>query len=134
MIGQLDQAALMSYRNFAAGEGGILDLVKEEIASSDQLGKQIVVGVETLRNTEASYLSFYEPGAAKMQQELSVVDSTLNGHLAMPVTPCTITQAGARFFRARTIPAAIKGLLTTHDAVNSPFCLGVFFPSSRPRA
>jgi hypothetical protein len=80
MISKYDQVTLMAYRDFALGTDGILDIVKNEIAEANQLGKSIIVGVNIIRDPEGDMVSFAEEGRAEMERQISLVYSGLQGN------------------------------------------------------
>lgn len=71
LISQHDHVTIMSYRDRVEGPNSISSLVTEEMAWADELGKKIVLAVETKESSEGAYLSFYEEGKTYMDQMLS---------------------------------------------------------------
>ena len=71
--------AIMAYRESAPM---IIDIVKNEMAMAQKLGKSIVVGVETDVTDEGSIITFAEEGEAFMEQELAAVAAHYAGNPA----------------------------------------------------
>lgn len=75
MIGELDQITLMAYRDNSAD---ILSSVSSEMDEADQIGKPIVIAVETKPSSEGP-ITFYNKGQSLMFQELGKVVGQLHG-------------------------------------------------------
>ncbi|TAA67902.1 amidase [Planococcus salinarum] len=71
--------AIMAYRDSAPM---IIDIVKNEMAMAQRLGKSVVVGVETDVTDEGSIITFAEEGEAFMNQELAKVTAHYAGNPA----------------------------------------------------
>lgn len=71
--------AIMAYRDSAPM---IIDIVKNEMAMAERLGKSVVVGVETGETDEGSIITFAEEGEAFMNQELAKVTAHYTGNPA----------------------------------------------------
>lgn len=80
LIAQHDQVAIMSYRDRAEGPNSISALVPQELGWADDLGKKIILGVETKESNEGNFVSFYEEGAQQLNQELSKLPALLADH------------------------------------------------------
>ncbi|MFD1861490.1 amidase [Planococcus chinensis] len=70
---------IMAYRDSAPM---IIDIVKNEMAMAQRLGKSIIVGVETDVTDEGSIITFAEEGEAFMEQELAAVAAHYAGNPA----------------------------------------------------
>ena len=70
---------IMAYRDSAPM---IIDIVKNEMAMAERLGKRVVVGVETGTTDEGSIITFAEEGEAFMNQELAKVTAHYAGNPA----------------------------------------------------
>lgn len=77
MIQRMDHVSLMAFRDVAAGSNGIVGVSKEEIAFADELGKPIQLSVEIKASHEGDHITFYEEGAAFMEQELAKLPDLL---------------------------------------------------------
>ncbi|MCJ8011221.1 hypothetical protein MUG84_05600 [Paenibacillus sp. KQZ6P-2] len=82
MISQYDSVTIMSYRDSAAA---INSIAKKELEEATALGKQALAAVETKPSSEGDFLTFYEEGAAYMNEqlvqlhELAKVNPSYNG-------------------------------------------------------
>lgn len=79
VIANTASVTIMAYRDSAPM---IIDIVKNEIAMAQRLGKTIVVGVETGTTDEGSIITFAEEGEAFMEQELAKVAAHYAGNPA----------------------------------------------------
>ncbi len=70
---------IMAYRDSAPM---IIDIVKNEMAMAQRLGKSVAVGVETGVTDEGSIITFAEEGEAFMNQELAKVTAHYAGNPA----------------------------------------------------
>lgn len=70
---------IMAYRDSAPM---IIDIVKNEMAMAQRLGKGVVVGIETGVTDEGSIITFAEEGEAFMNQELAKVAAHYAGNPA----------------------------------------------------
>ncbi|GAA0134444.1 hypothetical protein YSY43_12840 [Paenibacillus sp. YSY-4.3] len=77
MIDRMDHVALMAFRDTAEGSNGIVAVTKEEIAFADELGKPIYISVEIKASHEGNHITFYEEGAAYMEEELAKLKELL---------------------------------------------------------
>ncbi|MGG1660839.1 hypothetical protein [Brevibacillus sp. NRS-1366] len=80
LISKHDHVTIMSYRDRVEGPNSISSLVTEEIGWADELGKKIVLAVETKESSEGNYISFYEEGKAYMDQMLSRLSELMSSH------------------------------------------------------
>ncbi|MDF2682995.1 MAG: hypothetical protein K0R47_4185 [Brevibacillus sp.] len=80
LIAQHDHVAIMSYRDRAEGPNSISALVPQELGWADDLGKKIMLGVETKQSNEGNFVSFYEEGAQYLNQELSKLPALMADH------------------------------------------------------
>lgn len=79
LIANTDGVAIMAYRDSAPM---IIDIVKNEMAMAQRLGKSVIVGVETDVTDEGSIITFAEEGEAFMNQELAAVAAHYAGNPA----------------------------------------------------
>ncbi|WP_134702718.1 amidase [Ammoniphilus sp. YIM 78166] len=70
IIEQTDAISIMAYRDSA---DAIIQIVKEEINWANQLGKKVIIGVETNQTDEPSFITFHEEGEAYMKDQLTKV-------------------------------------------------------------
>ncbi|WP_054957177.1 hypothetical protein [Paenibacillus dakarensis] len=77
MIDQMDHVSFMSFRDTAEGRGGIVDVVKEELAFANELNKPIMFSVEMKESNEGEHITFYEEGSEYMEQELAKLQELL---------------------------------------------------------
>ncbi|MED4909471.1 hypothetical protein P9761_14885 [Brevibacillus centrosporus] len=80
MIAQHDHVAIMSYRDRVDGPNSIASLVVQELGYADALGKKIMLGVETKESSEGNFVSFYEEGAAYLNQEITKLPILMAEH------------------------------------------------------
>ncbi|GIP19822.1 MULTISPECIES: hypothetical protein [Paenibacillus] len=77
-IQKMDHVTIMDFRNYASGIGGIADMAKEELAFGSELGKPVVLAVETKVSSEGPYVSFHELGSAILERELAKLPTLLS--------------------------------------------------------
>ncbi|NMO96833.1 hypothetical protein [Paenibacillus lemnae] len=77
MIDRMDHVSLMAFRDRAEGSNGILSVTREELAIAERLGKPMLISVEIKESHEGGHITFYEEGAAFMEQELATVQKHL---------------------------------------------------------
>lgn len=77
MIDRMDHVSLMAFRDTAAGSNGIVSVSKEEIGFANELGKPIILSVEMKASHEGNHITFYEEGAAYMEEELAKLPELL---------------------------------------------------------
>lgn len=82
MIRTLDHVSLMAFRNTAEGSNGIAAVVRQEMEIADRLGKPLLISVEMKENHEGAHISFYEKGAAEMEQQLAKLPELLKDYEA----------------------------------------------------
>ncbi|PAD32163.1 hypothetical protein CHH60_04050 [Paenibacillus sp. 7523-1] len=82
MIRTLDHVSLMAFRNNAEGSNGIAAVVSQEMEIADRLGKPLLISVEMKENHEGAHISFYEKGAAEMEQQLAKLPELLKAYEA----------------------------------------------------
>jgi len=75
----VDTVTLMAYRDHAAPTNGIIDHAQDFLNYAKQIGKQVVVGVETNCGL-GDVVSFCEEGASYMETQLGMVQSTLSSY------------------------------------------------------
>ncbi len=74
-----DYVALMDYRNVAEGSDSIMSLAQEELDYADRIGKNVMVGVETLDTTPAK-VTFYGKGEKYLETQLALAESAMKRH------------------------------------------------------
>lgn len=72
-----DYVALMDYRDRAEGSDGIIAHAADEIAFADSIGRQVVVGVETMPG-ELDKLTFHDEGSRSMERELALAEAAFS--------------------------------------------------------
>jgi hypothetical protein len=72
IIKEIDEVTIMAYRNQAHGPNGIIEIIQEEMAWADELGKRIVIALETVELPE-EHTSFFDLGAKVLDKELREV-------------------------------------------------------------
>lgn len=70
MINQLDSVTIMAYRDSA---DKIIKHVRNELKAANEIGKPIMIAVETNTTEEPEKITFHEEGVAYMQDQLSLV-------------------------------------------------------------
>ncbi|MGG4496504.1 hypothetical protein [Brevibacillus reuszeri] len=80
LIDKHDHVTIMSYRDRVEGSNSITALVTEEIAWADELGKSILLAVETKESHEGNHLSFYEEGKTYMNHMLARLTELMSVH------------------------------------------------------
>jgi hypothetical protein len=73
MMQQYDSITIMAYRDRA---DAILDVASAELAEGVTAGISVYVGVETNASAEGNGITFYEEGAAYMNQQLQTLNDT----------------------------------------------------------
>ncbi|PZE21400.1 hypothetical protein [Paenibacillus xerothermodurans] len=76
---RLDHVTLMAYRNTADSDGGILDVIEEEVQTANELGKKVVVGIETNEMPD-KYTTFHDTDTYYKKEQLALVENNLGGH------------------------------------------------------
>ncbi len=69
LIRTVDEITLMAYRNYASGDGGMIEISQNEMEWANQEKKKVLIAIETLPLPE-DYISFSELGKEKMEAEL----------------------------------------------------------------
>jgi len=78
-----DRVVLMDYRDVAEGDDGIIQHAAVEMLYAAQIGRQVVIGVETNDVApEPEKVTFYEEGQQAMEDALAVVLETYGGNPA----------------------------------------------------
>jgi len=78
-----DRVVLMDYRDVAEGDDGIIQHAAVEMLYAAQIGRQVVIGVETNDVApEPEKVTFYEEGQQAMEDVLAVVLETYGGNPA----------------------------------------------------
>jgi len=78
-----DRVVLMDYRDVAEGDDGIIQHAAVEMLYATQIGRQVVIGVETNDVApEPEKVTFFEEGQQAMEDALAVVLDTYGGNPA----------------------------------------------------
>jgi hypothetical protein len=77
MLQKLDYVTIMAYRDQALSHGGIVDVVKNDIETANQLNKKVIVGIET-NSTGESNTTFITKGISYLIEQLQLVDNSLS--------------------------------------------------------
>ena len=77
MMQQYDSITIMAYRDSASG---ILDVAEAQLAEGDAVGTPVYVGVETNPTSEGNTITFYEEGAAYLNNQLARVTKQAGKH------------------------------------------------------
>ena len=80
VISKMDHTSVMAFRDEARGSGGIIDMAKNEVEYSEELGKDILISVEMKENPAHPHISFHEEGKAEMEKQLSEVDEEFDSY------------------------------------------------------
>ena len=80
MLDIYDCAALMDYRDHAAGGDGMISHAENELKYAGRRGKKLMIGVETTPN-EIKKVSFNHLGEADLERELALAEK---GFAAQP--------------------------------------------------
>ncbi|MFD0711804.1 copper amine oxidase N-terminal domain-containing protein [Paenibacillus sp. GCM10027626] len=78
LLEKFDCLVIMDYRNHALGKNGIVENAYAMLREASTLKKQLIVAVETAKNTESDRTSFYAKSPAFMEQELQVAHQQLS--------------------------------------------------------
>jgi len=70
MISKLDHTTIMGFRDHLEGNGGIVNMVKNEVAYAEELGKKIIIAVEMKESHEGEFITYHEEGKAEMNRHL----------------------------------------------------------------
>jgi hypothetical protein len=87
IIKNTDSVTIMAYRDAAEGPNGMIELSRNEVELAARYGKQIQIAAETGATSEAAYITFYEEGTARMEEQLSLVRDaySANSHVSFAV-------------------------------------------------
>ncbi|MEN8698276.1 amidase [Bacillus infantis] len=87
VIKNTDAVTIMAYRDTASGPNGMIELSRIEVELAARYGKQIQIAAETGATSEAAYITFYEEGTARMEEQLSLVRDaySANSHVSLAV-------------------------------------------------
>lgn len=80
VIKNVKNVVIMAYRDSAAGDNGIINLVSKELALGKQYNTKVIIAVETQKCSEGDNISFYEEGLTYMNRELSKVYVNCNNN------------------------------------------------------
>ncbi|MCQ6561574.1 copper amine oxidase N-terminal domain-containing protein [Paenibacillus mendelii] len=80
LLEKFDGLVIMDYRNHALGKNGIVDNAIAILREASTLNKQVIVAVETAKNTESDRTSFYSKRVDFMEQELRTAHQKLSQH------------------------------------------------------
>lgn len=72
LIETVDEITIMAYRNFANGEGGIIEISQNEIKWANEANKKVIIAVETVELPE-TYTSFYGMSNNYLDNELEIL-------------------------------------------------------------
>lgn len=79
MLEKLDYVTIMAYRNQALSQGGIVDVVKNEMETADRLNKKVIVGIET-NPTGDSYTTFYKSNLSDAAKQVLLAEQSLRAY------------------------------------------------------
>ncbi|WP_019122199.1 hypothetical protein [Brevibacillus massiliensis] len=77
MISKLDHITLLAYRNALDGPNGIAALVENELREADELGKPVIIAVNTKESPGERHTSFFDAGAEEMERQLALLPERL---------------------------------------------------------
>jgi hypothetical protein len=80
LISKHEQVVVMAYRDRADGSNSISALVPQEMGWADELGKKVLLAVETKQSNEGNFVTFYEEGKTYMNAELSKLPALMSSH------------------------------------------------------
>lgn len=80
VIKSIKNVVVMAYRDNAAGDNGIINLVLKELKLGKQYGAVVTIAVETQKSSEGNNISFYEEGQNYMNKELDKVYANYKGN------------------------------------------------------
>ncbi|UVI32838.1 copper amine oxidase N-terminal domain-containing protein [Paenibacillus spongiae] len=78
LLEKFDCLVIMDYRNHALGKNGIVENAIAMLREASILNKQVIVAVETAKNTESDRTSFYSKSVDFMEQELRTAHQKLS--------------------------------------------------------
>jgi len=82
VLERVDRVAIMDYRDYASPPDGIIDNAQSEVDYAATLGKQVIIGVETVCGLDPEKVSFCEEGEAAMETELALTAAHYEGAAA----------------------------------------------------
>lgn len=77
LLEKFDCLVIMNYRNYALGNNGIVENAQAMLREASTMKKQVVVAVETAKNTEGPQVSFYSMSSEVMGKELQSAHNQL---------------------------------------------------------
>lgn len=80
LIRSFDHITVLAYRNQADTEHGIIAQSKHELELADRLGKQVLIGVNTMEMPGESHTTFYGIGKEKMDLTLEHLSDALSSY------------------------------------------------------
>jgi hypothetical protein len=80
MISQFDHVTLMAYRDTVSGANGIAENVKNELKEADELGKKVIIAVNTKEAPGEPHTTFYEEGPEEMEYQLDLIRESIGEH------------------------------------------------------
>lgn len=80
MISKFDHVTLMAYRDNAAGANGISENVQHELKDADELGKKVIIAVNTKEMPGERHTTFFEEGPKAMEYQLALIRENLGKH------------------------------------------------------
>ncbi|MBU9713994.1 hypothetical protein [Evansella tamaricis] len=72
LIDKVDNITIMAYRTESEGENGIIDIVSQEMEWANEMGKNIIIAVETVPLPE-EYITFYGSAKEELEVQLGIV-------------------------------------------------------------
>jgi hypothetical protein len=79
LLSLVDQLALMSYRSFAQGKNGIIELVRQSVQQADGSHARVYVGIK-MADIGPPLETFYGRSEEEMQRAVSAVNSEFHSH------------------------------------------------------
>ncbi|RXZ82074.1 hypothetical protein EBB07_12135 [Paenibacillaceae bacterium] len=80
LISKHDVVTVMAYRDRAEGSNSISTIVPPVMTAADELGKQVLIAVETKKSNEGNFVTFYEEGKGYMEKELGKLPKLLSSY------------------------------------------------------
>ena len=77
IMSELDEAALMTYRNRA---DAVIGLAEKELGIGNRIGTKVFVGVETNWTDEGEHVSFYGADPNELDRQIAEIEARLSKH------------------------------------------------------
>lgn len=77
IMSELDEVALMTYRNRA---DSVIGLADKELGIGNRIGTKVFVGVETNRTDEGEHVSFYGAESSELNRQMAEIEEKLRNH------------------------------------------------------